>query len=267
MATTIAIGNNEKSALTKIGKLGFTSYTARMYEPQTQNTFAFEFLFDPGQVAYIATFANNMISPITGAEEISTTFNKGLAQINEILNCATQQLTAPTKTIGQVIIDFFNSQIKYAGKPTYSNANITMNTLIGLGSKNVLAAWADICLNERTLAGGWARTEPGYTPPVQGDMEATVYMDTIFSHIGYKVDGMLLECARDGSIVNSWKYIGMWVSSFTPGSYNMAGSNTPSQVTATITVDKIEQANLSYVQQNSYTQYAAGTAGNTGVRA
>ena len=56
---------------------------------------------------------------------------------------------------------------------------------------------------------------------------------------------------RDGSIVNQWKYIGMWVSAFTPGSYNMAGSSTPSQVTATITVDKIEQSDTSYVKNNT----------------
>lgn len=250
MATSISVGQGNNN-LSKVDRMGFTSYTARKYEPQTQNTFAFEFLFDPGQVAYIATYANAQISPITGAEEISTNFNKGLAQINEILNCATQQLTAPTKTIGQIVIDFFNSQIKYAGKPTYSNASITMNTLIGLGSKNVLAGWADICLNERTLAGGWARTEPNYNPPARGNMEAAVYMDTLFSHIGYKVDGKLLECARDGSIINTYDYIGMWVSSFTPGSYNMAGSNSPSQISCTITVDKIQQGNLSYVQSNN----------------
>lgn len=231
--------------LAKVNKLGITSYAERKYEPQTQNTFSFEFLFDEAQVAYIATFANTQISPITGAEEISANnYTRGLAQINEILNSSMQSLTSPTKTIGQVIIDFFNSQIKYAGKPTYNNANITLNTLIGLGSKNVLAGWADLCLNERTLAGGWARTEPGYRVPKRGNLAATTYMDQLFSHTGYKVDGILLECARDGTIVNQWKYIGMWVNTFTPGSYNMGGSNTPSQVTATISVDKIEQVDI-----------------------
>lgn len=40
----------------------------------------------------------------------------------------------------------------------------------------------------------------------------------------------------------------MWVKNFTPGNYNMAGSSTPSQVTATICVDKIEQADIAYVK-------------------
>lgn len=247
MATNIQF-DSKNARLAKVKKLGITSYTARKYEPQTQNTFSFEFLFDPGQVAYIATFANNQISPITGAENIDTNYSRGLAQINEVLNSAMQSLSSPTKSVGQVIIDFFNTQIKYAGKPTYSNASITLNTLIGLGSKNVLAGWSDICLNERNLAGGWARTEPGYNPPQRGTASASTYMDTLFSHIGYKCDGLLLECARDGTIVNQWRYIGMWVQTFTPGSYNMGGSNSPSQVTATISVDKIEQADISFVK-------------------
>lgn len=248
MSTNIVF-DPSNAKLAKVQKLGITSYTKRMYEPQTQNTFSFEFLFDPAQVAYIATFANNQISPITGAEEIdAVNYSRGLSQINDILNSSMQSLNSPTKTVAQIVIDFFNTQIKYAGKPTYSNANITLNTLIGLGSKNVLAAWSDICLNDRTLAGGWARTEPGYQVPSRGSMSADDYLNTLFSHIGYKVDGVLLECARDGTIVNSWKYIGMWVQTFTPGSYNMAGSSSPSQVTATITVDKIEQSDVSYIQ-------------------
>lgn len=248
MATNITF-DNSNSKLAKVNNLGFTSYSARKFEPQTQNTFSFEFLFDAAQVAYIATYANNQISPITGAEEIdAANYARGLAQINEILNSSTQNLSAPTKNIGQITIDFFNSQIKFAGKPTYTNASFTFNTLIGLGSKNVLAAWADICLSERTLAGGWARTEPGYSPPPRGRLSSDQYLNNLFSHIGYKVDGLLLECARDGSIINSFKYIGMWVSSFTPGTYSMSGSNSPSQVSATITVDKIEQSDINYIQ-------------------
>lgn len=248
MSTNITF-DAKNNKLAKVNKLGITSYTARKYEPQTQNTFSFEFLFDPAQVAYIATFANNQISPITGAEEIDAqNYSRGLSQINEILNSSMQALTSPTKSIGQIVIDFFNTQIKFAGKPTYTNASITLNTLIGLGSKNVLAGWSDICLNERSLAGGWARTEPNYSVPPRGGMSSSAYLDTLFSHIGYKVDGILLECARDGTIVNQWKYIGMWVSAFTPGSYNMGGANTPSQVSATITVDKIEQSDTTYLR-------------------
>lgn len=251
MPTQININYDNNSNMLKVKKLGFTSFTAieRKYEPQTQNTFAFEFLFDPAQVAYIATYANNQITPITGAEQIDVSnYNHGLAQINEILNSSVQSLNSPSKSIQQITVDFFNSQIKYAGKPTYNNANITLNTFIGLGSKNVLAAWADICLSERTLAGGWARTEPNYKPPLRGTMSSNDYLNLLFPHIGYKVDGVLLECARDGSIVNSWKYIGMWVSQFTPGSYSMSGSNSSSQISATITVDRIEQSDSKYVQ-------------------
>lgn len=250
MSTNITF-DAKNSKLAKVNKLGITSYTERKYEPQTQNTFAFEFLFDPAQVAYIATYANKQISPIAGAETIdAVNYNKGLSQINEILNSSMQSIGSPTKTVAQIVIDFFNTQIKYAGKPTYSNANITLNTLIGLGSKNVLAGWSDICLSDRTLAGGWARTEPGYTPPARGNMSDDAYLDLLFSHIGYKVDGILLECSRDGTIIASWKYIGMWVQTFTPGSYNMAGSSSPSQVSATITVDKIEQADITFVRNN-----------------
>lgn len=248
MGTQITFDSSDQS-IAKVNKLGITSYDQRKYEPQTQNTFSFQFLFDPGQVAYIATAANIQTSSITGSEPIdANNYANGLAQINEILNSSMQSIGSPTKNVAQIVIDYFNTQIKFAGKPTYTNANITLNTLIGLGSKNVLSAWSDICLNDRSLTGGWARTEPNYSVPQRGGLTANQYLDTLFSHIGYKCDGILLECARDGTIVNQWDYIGMWVASFTPGNYTMAGSSSPSQVTATITVDKIQQSDISYVQ-------------------
>lgn len=253
MATVFKTDYKNNNITAKVNKLGITSYAERKYEPQTQNTFSFEFLFDEAQVAYIATFANMQMSSATGATAISVNnYTRGLAQINDILNSSIQQITSPTKQIGEVMIDYFNSQIKYAGKPTYTNANITMNTLIGLGSKNVLAGWANLCLDDSSLTGGWARTEPRYTPPPKGNTDSYTYMKQLFSHTGYKCDGILLECARDGTIVNQWKYIGMWVQSFTPGSYNMAGSNTPSQVSATIVVDKIEQVDIVTADENAY---------------
>nr|DAO15266.1 MAG TPA: baseplate wedge protein [Caudoviricetes sp.] len=242
----------------KVNKLGITSqeHRNRAYEPQTQNTFTFQFLFDPGQVAYIATLANKTLSPFANNNDsllIDTDYNKGLASINNILNHSLQSITSPTKNIGQIVIDFFNTQVKFAGKPTYTNANITLNTLIGLGSKNVLAAWADMCLSEKTLAGGWARSLQSTVNGSfnqQGGMSDDEYLNYLFPLIGYKCDGLLLECARDGTVVNQWEYIGMWISSFTPGSYTMAGANTPSQVTGTITVDLIKQSDTSFVKSN-----------------
>lgn len=257
MGTLITFDSNNKD-VAKVNKLGITSYehSDRKYEPQTQNTFAFQFLFDPGQVAYIATAAGTQASSIAGATKNDipiTPYSTGLAKINEILNVSMQGITSPTKNIAQIVIDFFNTQVKFAGKPTYSNANITINTLIGLGTKNVLSAWADMCLNDRTLAGGWARSLPAIaestSAPSKGSMSDEEYLNYLFPQIGYKCDGILLECARDGSIVNQWDYIGMWISSFTPGNYTMSGSSSPSQVTATISVDQIRQSSISYTKE------------------
>ena len=246
MPTRIYFGDGQYSAnLAKVKKLGFDSYTARerKYEPQTQNTFAFQFLFDKAQVAYIARFANNLIgsTDVTGYEKISTEYDIGLKQINNILNESIQGIQSPTKTVGQIVIDWFNTQVKYAGKPTYSNANITFNTFIGLGTKNVLAGWNDLCMSERTNAGGWARSLSNIDLP-NNDLSTEEYLNELFPKVGYKVDGNLLECARDGSIVNAWKYVGMWINTFTPGNYAMSGSNSPSQISASITVDKIMQS-------------------------
>lgn len=253
MSTLITFNDTDKK-LASVSNLGFTSYSDRRYEPQTQNTFAFEFLFDPAQVAYIVEYANKQISnSITGAEPF-TKFNykEGLREINETLNQSLANLTSPTKNIGQVVIDYFNSQIKFAGKPTYNNASITFNTLIGLGTKNVLAAWSDLCLSERTLKGGWARTESDWLDEKKitsnkENMSSDEYLDFLFPHTGYKVDGIMLECARDGTIVNQWKYVGMWLQSFTPGNFNMSSSNSTAQTSATIVVDQIKQVDISYI--------------------
>lgn len=268
--TNVAWNNKATEAFGRVKRLGVSSYDARMYEPQTQNTFAFEFMFDEAQIKYLCISANRASSyldsytrypgnAVYGEEDNNFGFGQhgteqALGEINEVLNSSIQSVNSPTKNVGQILMDFFNTQIKYAGKPTYTNANITFNTLIGLGAKNILSAWAEICLNERTLAGGWARTKNGYTgqgiTDLSGKNNPTLRLDKLFPNIGYKVDGMLLECARDGSIVNVWEYIGMWISSFTPGNYTMAGANTPSQVTCTISVDKIQQADWTFVRDN-----------------
>ena len=257
MSTIIKADSYDTKNLGKVTNLGFTSQTARerKYEPQTQNTFSFQFLFDEGQVAYIAAQANKLVSTERlGATRIDGgNYQEGLRQINEILNTSIQGLTSPTKTIGTILVDFFNTQVKYAGKPTYNTANINFNTFIGLGTKNVLAAWAEMAQNDRTQEGGWARSIPNlksYLPTYPTD-ESNIdnYLNTIFPMIGYKCDGILLECARDGTIVNAWDYVGMWVSAFTPGSFTMAGANSPSQVSSTITVDQIKQSDMQVINE------------------
>ena len=107
MGTLISVSDINANVL-KVNKLGITSYTERKNEPQTQNTFSFQFLFDPGQVAYIATAANKQISPIAGATEISTKHSEGLAQINDILCSTMQQLSSPTKTIATIVLNSIN---------------------------------------------------------------------------------------------------------------------------------------------------------------
>lgn len=246
MSTVISF-NDDKYG--KVNKLGITTqeHRDRAYEPQTQNTFTFQFLFDPGQVEYIRKRTESATgSVLTGKKSIPKGAS-GLAKINEYLNVSLQSITSPTKNIGQIVIDFFNTQVKFAGKPTYSNANITLNTLIGIQTKNILSAWSDICLEQHTLAGGWARSDGTVTTYTQAQAMTETQL---FSHIGYKCDGLLIECARDGSVVNAWDYLGLWLSSFTPGSFNMSGANSPSQVTGTLSCDLIQQSSLSFIRQN-----------------
>lgn len=252
--STFLVNNTTGGKFLEYTNLGRNSYADRRYEPQTQNNFTFQFLFDELQVAYLVYKYNKYIAPTAlGSRKMNSGANhysENLEKINEILNHTMTQINSPTKSVGQIVIDFFNSQIKYAGKPTYSNANITLNNLIGLSSKNLLSAWSELCLDDVTNKGGWARSskdsaalsflaDDWYS---KNDAGRDANASQLLRYAGYKVDGLLLECARDGTIVNSWLYIGMWLSDFTPGSYNMAGSSSPSQVTATITVDQITQA-------------------------
>lgn len=250
MSTNITYNPDDKIA--RVKTLGFTSMTAteRKYEPQTQNTFSFQFLFDPGQVTYIANVANRSNNSQFGSENFDASYQTGLNQLNTALNVSLQNINAPTKSIAAIVIDFFNSRINFAGKPTYGTSNITLNNFIGIKSRNILAAWSDIALNPRNLAGGWARSLPDTELNASGLIGRNdlndAQLDRLFSLIGYKVDGILLECARDGTIVNQWDYIGMWISQFTPGSYNTSGSQSSSQVNATLTVDMIQMSDTNY---------------------
>lgn len=241
MSTVLVNESTTNKGVWEVTNLGKTSYANRKYEPQTQNTFAFQFLFDEGQVEYIRRKANRYVSPISGKKIDETSYANALSDINEILNHSMQSINSPQKNVASIVIDFFNSQIKYAGKPTYDNATITLNTLVGLGTKNILAAWSDICMDDATLKGGWARTD---TDKIKTLNLRNLSDSELLRYIGYKVDGRLLECARDGTVLNQWDYVGMWLSRFTPGNYNMAGANSPSQVSGTIVVDKIQASNM-----------------------
>ena len=255
----------------------FTSYAGREYEPQTQNTFAFQWLFDEYQVEWIArrvggenggfkpgiVGANDNLNIVPvgyGSGKILDQYSQNLSVINHVLNNSMQSLTSPTKSVAAIVIDYFNAQVKFAGKPTFNNASITFNTLIGLRTKNILEAWSSLVQDETTLRGGWARSVGSEN--ANASTLSALDDQQLYSRTGYKVDGILLECARDGTIINQWDYVGMWISDFTPGSYNMSGSNTPSQVSATITVDMIRKGSIS-ISDNIYLVDVTGQSSAT----
>ena len=260
--------NDQYYRLNDLGR-NFTTSAGREYEPQTQNTYAFQWLFDPYQVEWIARrvgtrklaifgsnssitlySANSTANNKIAKSDLNARYNQNLSIINHVLNNSMQSLNSPTKSAQSIILDYFNAQVKFAGKPTFDNAQITFNTLVGLGTKNILEAWSSMVLDETTLRGGWGRSVNGTgitsIDPVNGLYDANSELpdlsdEKLFAKLGYKVDGILLECARDGTIINQWDYIGMWISSFNAGNFTMAGSNTPSQISATITVDLIRR--------------------------
>lgn len=215
------LGNN------KIKYLG-TKHMAntRAYEPQTTNNYDFQLTFDDAQKAYINRYLNNVGLPAETGHS-GTSLGSG-SELSERLSVSLRSFNAPDVSLGRIVVPYQNNGLKFAGKPEYGDASISFQSFIGARSKQILKAWFNLGYDSTTEEGGFA-----YTYPV-GSNNA--------DHAGYKCEGYLLETARNGLVVASWKLIGCWLMSFGLGQFDAEGGH--QMISGTLSCDSIEEVSL-----------------------
>lgn len=147
------------------------------YEPQRSNTFTF-----------YATGINGMLdesgfgsAPIDATEE-------------QVLELSVKASTVPHFNIDKLTINRGNSQMHFAGKPTFDDGQITVHDYIGAHTKEVLLAWQRKAYDVRTEKVGLAKD--------------------------YKRDCYLLEHTPDFQLVRTWVLRGCWVSKISETNYD-----------------------------------------------
>lgn len=167
----------------------------RLYEPQRTNNFELH-----------VTGLENLI-PVSNTELDTNVISNG----SEVLRLSVQVTTEPSFNQNVIDLPYGNNTIKFAGKPTFKDLNITLNDYIGADTKNIILAWQRLSYDVRTQKIGRA-----------SDYKKTAY---------------LIEYTPDyNEIVRTWRIIGCWLSSVDFGDFSMDGSD-KKMITGTVTYD------------------------------
>ena len=108
-------------------------------------------------------------------------------------------------------VNYGNSVMKAAGKPTFSDGTLVVNDFIGADTKSVLMAWQNLSYNVRT--------------------------DKVGRMADYKKNCYLQEYTPDWQLVRTWRLIGCWVSGLSEDQFSHDSSDKKT-ISATITFDK-----------------------------
>lgn len=192
----------------------------RAFEPQTTNNYDFQVIFDEAQKAYIQNYFNKVDLPdSTGHKGTVLSTNSTLT---EKLSVSLRSFNAPEISLNRIVVPYQNNGLKFAGKPEYGDASVSFQSFIGARTKQILKAWFNLGYDSETEEGGFAYTY-GNEP-------------------GYKCDGYLVETARNGLVVASWKLVGCWLISFGLGSFDAEGGQ--QLINGTLSCDRIEEMSI-----------------------
>lgn len=169
------------------------------YEPQRTNTFSF----------YVAGLDQLL-------KDHNITINTDTS-VEKVLELSVKTSSVPHFGIDPITINRGNSQMKFAGKPTFDAGSITVNDYIGAQTKDILMAWQSLAYNVETEKVGLASD--------------------------YKLDAFLLEYAPDYTLVRTWVLRGCWVTKISEDNYDHENTSAKT-LTVDISYDK------AYIDQN-----------------
>lgn len=181
----------------KIGTYHFMD-NPNLYEPQRSNNFEF------------------VVTDINGILRAGMDANSQTGRINnaqEVLRLSVASATVPHFSQDVLRVRRGNSEIKFAGIPSFPEGSLVINDWIGVGAKDALMAWQNLSYDVRTEKVGLASD--------------------------YKKDCVLIDYSPDQQIVRKWNLKGCWISGIGENDRSSDG-NEIVKVTATIQYDRAE---------------------------
>ena len=192
----INLKKREKSTVSELSNNPVGTYyladAPQYYEPQRSNTFTF-----------YASDLNGILSDWAGVTTDETE--------EKALELSVKASSVPHFGIDKLTLNRGNSQMHFAGKPTFDDGQITVHDYIGAHTKEILLAWQRKAYNVITEKVGLASD--------------------------YKRDCYLLEYTPDYQLVRTWILRGCWVSKISEGNYDHDES-TNRTMDVTIVYDK-----------------------------
>lgn len=129
---------------------------------------------------------------------------------SQVITLSVASYDAPTISQQPIEINYGNNIIKFAGKPSFQDSNITLNDYIGKEVEKILSDWQKLSYDYNTQKIGWASD--------------------------YKKTGYLIEYDPSGGSPRQWMLVGCWLSSLQLGNFSQDG-NAVRQVTCTLVYD------------------------------
>lgn len=145
----------------------YLTQNPEIYEPQRSNCFKF--------VANLEGITVDDFGVAVPSNNLSKT-----------LELSVKASSVPSFSIEPITITRGNAQMKFAGKPSFKDGQITVHDYIGAHTKEILLAWQRQAYNVHTQKVGLAKD--------------------------YKRTATLYELTPDFQIVRTWKLFGCWVS-------------------------------------------------------
>lgn len=153
----------------------YLTQSPELYEPQRSNCFKF-------------------VVDMTGitVDDFGVSVPKN--DLAKTLELSVKASSVPHFNIDKVSVSRGNSQIHFAGKPTFKDGKIVVRDFIGTHTKEVLLAWQRQAFNVHTQKVGLAKD--------------------------YKRTATLYELTPDFQIVRTWKLFGCWISDISEPDYD-----------------------------------------------
>ena len=139
--------------------------------------------------------------------------NSRISNADSIVRISVVSASVPSFQQSVISVRRGNSELKYAGVPTFSSGTIVCNDYIGEDTSAVLHAWQNLSYN--------------------------MYTEKVGHASDYKQQCYLIMYSPDYQEVRRWKLYGCWISNITEDTMD-SDNNSVHRMTATIEYDRAE---------------------------
>lgn len=211
-----------------INHASYLAETPELYEIQRRNNFELSVIFSPssgnGSADYKAMTAKNSASLRRWDADNGVSGDKSKNYIADAavkLRLSVSSCTVPNFTQDVIKIRRGNTEVKFAGVPTWGDGTIVCNDYIGAGTYDILASWQALAYNQKTERVGLVED--------------------------YKRNAVLTEFTPDYQPVRRWVIHGMWISGLSSDSFDYESNG---KMTASVTF----QYDWAEIQSQDYTK-------------